>query len=528
MVKRAPKSTVLALAATLAFALSCGSASAAPGDLTFGSCVADTNATACSVPSQPVLTDPGGIAVSPDGTSVYVVSRAESAVSHFLRAADGTLDFRGCVADTNVAGCTVPAAQRLQGAIDVEVSPDGQSVYVAALDDSAVTEFSRSPNGSLTFRNCYSENAANGCLEPGGSATLGLSDVEVSPDGQSVYAVAAIDSGITHFSRDTTGKLQFRTCVTAEATGGCVAPLPALAAVVLIALSPDGQSAYATSAGAEALSHLSRSPTTGVLTFQACFAKTNADGCAVPTPAPLTRPSGLAVSPDGSSVYVTSPEDGAITQFVRGAGGFLVPQGCVADTAATGCRVPAQPALAGVSAVAVSPDGAQAYALAGEDSAITAFSRATSGDLTFQSCLADAGAAGCPIPLRPSIGRPVTVALSPDGSSLYATSQDDDAVTHFRREPPAVTPPSDPPGATPDTAAPDTSAGKGPKRKVKTRKRRAKVSLRVRRVGTRHDVRVPARRPCREPLLEPDDREGQSQAQGQEAHLPGRRDRRGR
>ena len=97
-------------------------------------------------------------------------------------------------------------------------------------------------NGSLTFRNCYSENAANGCLEPGGSATLGLSGVEVSPDGQSVYAVAAIDSGITHFSRDTTGKLQFRTCVTAEPTGGCVAPLPALAAVALIALSPDGQS----------------------------------------------------------------------------------------------------------------------------------------------------------------------------------------------------------------------------------------------------------------------------------------------
>jgi hypothetical protein len=75
---------------------------------------------------------------------------------------------------------------------------------------------------------------------------------------------------------------------------------------------------------------------------------------------------------------------------------------------------------------------------------------------------------------------PRDVAVSPDGASTYVTGSSDSAVTSFTREPaPAVVvPPTEPPpGSTPDTSAPDTVKGEGPKRKVKTRKRKAKVSF---------------------------------------------------
>ncbi len=453
-------------------------AAAASGDLTFESCWAETNAAACSVPSQPALTAASGVAVSPDGTSVYVTSEDEGAISHFQRAADGTLTFRGCVAESAAAGCTVPPAAVLQGAFDVAVSPDGRSVYVAAFNDSAVTEFSRAANGSLTFEGCFAENGNQGCTVPtGGPALLGALGVEVSPDGQSVYVTSVIDSGITHFSRDATGELTFRTCITASAAPGC-SVTPSVSGAARTTVSPDGRSLYMSSTSVPgALGHFSRAAD-GALTFQTCFSTTSSRGCAVPTPAALDALLEVAVSPDGGAVYAASGQDGAITHFSRGTGGFLVPQGCVADTAAKGCDVPSNPALAGAAGLAVSPDGGSVYATSLVDSAVTHFSRGSSGGLNFQSCVADAGAGGCTVPLRSAIGGANAVAISPDGSSAYVTARDDNSVTHLRREPPAVTPPTDPPGTTPDTTAPDTAKGKGPKRKVKTRKRKAKVSFR--------------------------------------------------
>jgi hypothetical protein len=71
---------------------------------------------------------------------------------------------------------------------------------------------------------------------------------------------------------------------------------------------------------------------------------------------------------------------------------------------------------------------------------------------------------------------PQGVAVSPEGTSAYVVSSGtSDAITHFRIEQPAVPPPGD--DTTTDTTPPDTAKGKGPKRKVKTRKRRARVTF---------------------------------------------------
>ncbi len=142
----------------------------------------------------------------------------------------------------------------------------------------------------------------------------------------------------------------------------------------------------------------SASGAAGDLAFQACFADTSAAGCSVPAQAALDGPVDVAVSPDGGSVYVTSFADNSISHFSRAANGELTFRNCFADTAAAGCTVPGKAALSGANRVAVSPDGASVYVTSATDSAISQFSRAADGNLTFQNCFADNNASGCTVP----------------------------------------------------------------------------------------------------------------------------------
>ena len=92
--------------------------------------------------------------------------------------------------------------------------------------------------------------------------------------------------------------------------------------------------------------------------------------------------------------------------------------------------------LAFASAVAVSPDGAHVYATGFLDNALVAFSRdASTGMLTFVEVQRD-GVGGVD-----GLGRPHSVALSPDGANVYVASgfdstdaDADEAVAVFRRD----------------------------------------------------------------------------------------------
>jgi hypothetical protein len=115
------------------------------------------------------------------------------------------------------------------------------------------------------------------------------------------------------------------------------------------------------------------------------------------------------------------------------------------------------------------------------DGTVSTLTPGPDGILSLQSCFADADiGSGCAIPFRAALSSPYGLAVSPDDTSVYVTSSGDSAVNQFSREqaPPVVVPPTEPPpGSTPDTVAPDTVKGEGPKRKVKTHKRKAKVSF---------------------------------------------------
>jgi 6-phosphogluconolactonase (cycloisomerase 2 family) len=88
-----------------------------------------------------------GVAVSPDGGHVYVVTEQSDKLHVLSRNTDtGVLTYVETLTD-NVGG-----VDGLEGSLSVVVSPDNIHVYVVGFYDNAVAVFSRDPSsGALTF-----------------------------------------------------------------------------------------------------------------------------------------------------------------------------------------------------------------------------------------------------------------------------------------------------------------------------------------------------------------------------------------
>ena len=96
--------------------------------------------------------------VSPDGNNVYVASLEDEAITEFARNADGSLTEIGCIADSSDTGSTC-SNQAATGLIDPEaiaISPDGKNVYVAAhglrVRSGDIAEFTRNADGRSADR----------------------------------------------------------------------------------------------------------------------------------------------------------------------------------------------------------------------------------------------------------------------------------------------------------------------------------------------------------------------------------------
>jgi hypothetical protein len=155
------------------------------------------------------LQGPSVVVASPDGRGVYVASDVSDAVGVFDRdAATGALTQKpgtaGCVSETGSGGgCQDGTA--LSGITDVAASPDGESVYVASAQSDAVAVFDRDPaTGALTQKPgsaCVSENGTGACQD--GTALELAYGVATSPDGKSVYVAAIVSDAVAVFDRAT-------------------------------------------------------------------------------------------------------------------------------------------------------------------------------------------------------------------------------------------------------------------------------------------------------------------------------------
>lgn len=163
------------------------------------------------------LAGAGSVAVSKDGRNVYVAADGADAVTTFARdkhtgALTQLTGADGCIVDgasAAIAGCD-SGGKALSGAghsggTDLAVSPDGRSVYVAALFSNAVAAFSRDARtGKLTqlagSDACVS-NDGNGGLCSDGKGLRSAGSVAVGANGRSVYVGSELDPAVAVFAR---------------------------------------------------------------------------------------------------------------------------------------------------------------------------------------------------------------------------------------------------------------------------------------------------------------------------------------
>ncbi|HEY3864726.1 MAG TPA: beta-propeller fold lactonase family protein [Solirubrobacteraceae bacterium] len=422
-----------------------------------GGCLVDRSAARAGCKSVRALRGPApflgseAIVISPDGKNVYVASSNSDAIAVFKRnARTGKLTqgagATGCISTKGAGGCA--SAIGLEGPNSVAVSPDGRSVYATSLGSNAIDVFARNTAGGALTQGtggagCIANVATTGCTT--GRALDGPDVVAVSPDGRNVYVGAFKGNSLAVFTRDpATGAL-----AQAAGTSGCVAGTPiagcapgvALASPEGLAVSPDGANVYVAAALSSALDVFSRNSSTGTLTQAGggagCIVQAPLAGCTTGTR--LGGADAVAVSPDGTDVYVTSVLSNSVTAFARAASTGELTQlngtsACVLYVLAVGCSL--GQALDAPEGLAVSPDGASVYATAFASGAIDVLDRsAESGALTQKPRRAGCLVAG--LPQSCALGRGLlgasSIAVSPDGSYVYSAAFASNAVGVFKR-----------------------------------------------------------------------------------------------
>jgi 6-phosphogluconolactonase (cycloisomerase 2 family) len=117
--------------------------------------------------------------------------------------------------------------------------------------------------------------------------------------------------------------------------------------------------------------------------------------------------------------------------------GDLTPLGCVEDNDPPAgpdeCTTPTN-GLNGARALAISPDGTSLYAASRTDGSVVRFARNPStGALAFVDCVADASSAETCAQTSPALGGAGAIEVTPDGKSVYVVGSADDAVVRFDR-----------------------------------------------------------------------------------------------
>jgi fibronectin-binding autotransporter adhesin len=343
------------------------------------------------------------IVVSPDGRSVYVASKFSNAVAIFDRhPGTGELTQKpgkaGCISQSGSGGAC-RRANSLGSAFSVVVSPDGKSVYVASIGRRGVpAKYPLSGTISTFQRNARTgalkqDRGRAGCVSHDGDRGLctrnpaigAPKEIALSPDGKSLYAVDEYSNSVPTLRRNSTnGSLGRGPVVTPCKRGGdghSCRRANQLGAGGELAISPNGRSVYLASPSFGAVVTFNRDLATGALTQ-----KPGAAGCitaeTMPTDCQLGRLTnqmdGIAVSPDGRSVYAASYTSGFMAVFSRDpANGNLTQAADAAGCVAEGGEDECQPGRAfdEVTGVSISPDGRNVYLTGWASASVAVFDR---------------------------------------------------------------------------------------------------------------------------------------------------------
>ena len=231
----------------------------------------------------------------------------------------------GCISQQATLGCT--PGRGLDDARAAALSPDGTSLYAVGATPAALTAFSvDAHNGLLAQLNlsagclvsidqtgCGTVRALNGAAA---SSSRPTGSTSTSPRRPRAPSRASRASRTARSSSSRASRAARR-----RRSPPAAIPRPSLAGADAIAISPDGRFVYVAGASADSIVVFSRDAATGrlqVLPGGAGCMRAARTGCTPVTG--LDSPSAIAISPDGTSLYVTSSA-GTLTAFQRDVAG---------------------------------------------------------------------------------------------------------------------------------------------------------------------------------------------------------------
>jgi Lactonase, 7-bladed beta-propeller len=328
------------------------------GALTYGDCLSGGRGAgpagtgACSlIPSATRdgygsgLYEPSGIAISADGSRVYVTAALDQSVAVFARnVATGGLEFKQCVSSNPRAKtCTqVPKGDNVLDEVTAPlISADGRFLYTAAERAGTIDTFAIGGAGAITYRGCLTgATGPKGCAR-GGAATGGPYTLQTpnglleTPDRRFVYASTDYGSIVVLERSPATGKLSPSSCISGFAgdRGKCtlvpkssrLAAGSPLYGVHTPILSHNGKVVFVAVRGEAGVTELRRDPHTGALTFLGCVTgslKLSTDRNGVCTKLPGATAKGVASGYDkigvlaqgpGNLLYAAAPRDSTVS-----------------------------------------------------------------------------------------------------------------------------------------------------------------------------------------------------------------------
>ncbi|WP_162874451.1 beta-propeller fold lactonase family protein [Pseudomonas viridiflava] len=368
------------------------------------------------------------VTLSTDGKTLYVTGSSGASLTGiaYIRVyardtASGELTLlqtftQGTGDDPNTTAIEVNG---LNGANTLTVSPDGTSVYVAGYSSTgsataySLVLFTRdAANGALTYSGIVAtQGEVNGSLTTSGLDTV-VSEIVLSADGKSLYTINGVrandgstnKSEIAFFSRDP---------ATGDLTfigsylGGTADK--GLNQPTGLVVSADGTSVYVSNNGNAMITILKRDISTGILTYVAAVnqASISADPDSGVQPTDnrfLQNLQDIVISPDDQFLYVGSNAIGTISIFQRDVDGGLTYVGTV-DTYNSKYTT----ALT-MREMALSADGSALYVTTFGGQSVLVFARdATTGKLTFSESV--------------NVGKSINhLAVSADGLNIYTGS----------------------------------------------------------------------------------------------------------
>jgi CSLREA domain-containing protein len=362
------------------------------------------------------MNGPYGLAMSPDGRSVYAAGFVSDSITTFTRNPNsGALTYQST--NTDLGG-------NLDGAIRVVVSPSGRYVYVAAASADRVLAYERGSTGLLSLLDSVTEGEQYGCFPaPCTGPVRGLDSaygMAISSDERYLYVAGYSNTGagaddnrtIVTFSIGSDGGLQN---LFNDPTVRAITSHSSLDGTYDLVLSPDGGSLYAINYIGDSITVFGRNPDSGALTL-----KQNIGSASI---ASLNGVFRMTFSPDGNFAYTASYDSDSVTVLRRNPLDGTLSHVASYNDGGSDSIGQTIDGLDAASAVATDPNGQYLFVTGFLDDSVSVFETdLKTGLLIYVETIKRDGSG------QPPLDGSRDVLVAPNGRHVYASGYNDDRV----------------------------------------------------------------------------------------------------